>query len=589
MFTNSTAPRHGEVPARDGRRWWPIPVAVVALLALVAGIIFLPRLWPKGGGGSAAGSESAAQECAEPGTWIAVSNDYSNALATVADAYNKDKGACTIGIAPYQDTKTLAELLTDEKKAPKAVIGTEPTTTLSETFDAELSDGGAVAAPAGVVAVPESLVSPLGWKGSPTWSEVTRTLTNAQRWTGHGHAELGSFDVALADVGASSVTRGFALGLAASSLSKSPASVTANDIGNQKAQAALLGLVRQATVVAADQPGLTQKIKQADSSGKLPATVSAALLDEQNVITYNSTNPSEKLRAFYPKESSVTAPLNIRLTPEAGEAKRFAQYLTGDDGQQAIKDAGLRAADGSATEKLTENKDLNAVGGPAETQFTVSGETETALNKAWHRLKHPGRFLVLMDVSGSMAEKVPGTGRTKLQFAQDAAITGMQLVPPDTEIGLWEFSTHLEGDVDFRELVDVGPVKDSMDGKTRLDALVKATQGLTPQHDTGMYDTALNAFRKMKETYTPDEPNVIVLITDGVHDDHHQITREELISVLKAEHDPNKPVRFLTLAFGRNADTESLKMIADATGGTAFNSPNPADIGKVFFQALMNG
>jgi hypothetical protein len=45
-------------------------------------------------------------------------------------------------------------------------------------------------------------------------------------------------------------------------------------------------------------------------------------------------------------------------------------------------------------------------------------------------------------------------------------------------------------------------------------------------------------------------------------------------------------VRIITVAYGANADATSLKMIADATGGLAYVSRDPADILRVFTDAI---
>ena len=111
-----------------------------------------------------------------------------------------------------------------------------------------------------------------------------------------------------------------------------------------------------------------------------------------------------------------------------------------------------------------------------------------------------------MDVSGSMADLVPGTGRSKLQYAQEAAITGMRLVPTAAEIGLWEFSTPLDGRRDYRELVSLGPVAETSGGRTRLDDLVAGVRGLSTVDDTGLYDTALAAFGRCRVTIRRASP-----------------------------------------------------------------------------------
>ena len=45
-------------------------------------------------------------------------------------------------------------------------------------------------------------------------------------------------------------------------------------------------------------------------------------------------------------------------------------------------------------------------------------------------------------------------------------------------------------------------------------------------------------------------------------------------------------MRILCIAYGTEADLDSLGKIATATGGAVYDSPNPAAIGDAFFKAL---
>jgi Ca-activated chloride channel family protein len=297
----------------------------------------------------------------------------------------------------------------------------------------------------------------------------------------------------------------------------------------------------------------------------------------------------------YPRDGAVR--VDISYTLLAGARSRqverdastlFGLQLVGDDGQRAFAAEGFRGADGTVPPALS--ADLPVHGDlPDQLADPPEEALATQLGIGWDKLRHPGRFLVLFDISGSMGDQVSGTGRTKLQFAQQATIAGMQLVPPQAEIGFWEFSTRLKGTTDYRELVPVGPVTASSGGTTHLGSLVASVQGVTPHGDTGLYDTALAGFRTMRRTLTPGQPNVVVLMTDGRNDDAGSIDLPGLLKILHAEQDPQHPVRFLTLGFGADADQAALTAIAAATGGSAHSSPNPADISSVFFKALAAG
>jgi Ca-activated chloride channel family protein len=345
------------------------------------------------------------------------------------------------------------------------------------------------------------------------------------------------------------------------------------------------------TVNAQTQSQVLESLLTADAAGGLLSTVSAAFLDEQSIWAFNTAAPRVRLQAIYPVDGASVADLTYtrvvgsRTDPrEAAVAADFGAFLAGSQGQKAFESMGYRSVGAASSPSLRADLGLR----PARPVAVAlpSAEVRSGLTAAWQRMQNPGRFLVVIDVSGSMKQEVAGTGRTKLEFAQDAAIAGMQLVPPAAEIGLWEFSTALQGGEDYRELVPTGPVGDTIGGQNRLSMLVSGARGLTPRGDTGLYDAALAAFRAMSRSYSPGEPNVVVLLTDGRNDDTNSPGLDSVLATLAAEQDPTRPVRFLTIAYGADADQRALAAIAAATKGSAYNSPNPADIGRVFFRAL---
>ena len=73
-----------------------------------------------------------------------------------------------------------------------------------------------------------------------------------------------------------------------------------------------------------------------------------------------------------------------------------------------------------------------------------------------------------------MKAKVPGTTKNKLQLAQEAAATGSAMMPPNGEIGFWEFSTKIDGKRDYIELVPMRKVSAVTEGRSQLELLQKA-------------------------------------------------------------------------------------------------------------------
>lgn len=75
-------------------------------------------------------------------------------------------------------------------------------------------------------------------------------------------------------------------------------------------------------------------------------------------------------------------------------------------------------------------------------------------------------------------------------------------------------------------------------------------------------------------------------MTDGKNEDPNSISLDTLLSELKQLEDPARPVLVLTIGISDDADTDSLKQIADATGGTSYVAKTSDDIRTVFVDAI---
>jgi Ca-activated chloride channel family protein len=265
-------------------------------------------------------------------------------------------------------------------------------------------------------------------------------------------------------------------------------------------------------------------------------------------------------------------------------ADMFLTYLRGPAGRTALTAAGFRDADGT-------NPRFTAARGvlptpPRTAAVTPTGATLESARNLFRKINQRGTTLAVIDVSGSMGDPVPGTGKTRLQVTVEAGRAALPLFAPDSRLGLWEFSTRLDGAKDYRELVPIGAMADRLDGHTRRDVVNAALGVMRPRADTGLYDTALAAYEQMTRSYTPGRLNEVVLLTDGKNDDPGSITQQALLTKLREEYDPAKPVRLITIAFGTQADTDALRQISAATHARSYESRDPNAILDVFINAL---
>jgi Mg-chelatase subunit ChlD len=202
-------------------------------------------------------------------------------------------------------------------------------------------------------------------------------------------------------------------------------------------------------------------------------------------------------------------------------------------------------------------------------------------------VQNPGRYLLVLDVSGSMKAKVPGTTKTKLQLAQAAATNGTAMMPPNGEIAFWEFSTKVDGKRDFIELVPMRKVSAIVDGHSQLAVLQKALASVKPVDGTALYDTTLAAYAQMVSTYRAGTPNVILIVTDGKNEDPGSPTLAKTLAALKSTSVADRKVPIYTIGYGADADSTALRAISAATGGQYYQALDPRDITKVLFEALL--
>jgi Ca-activated chloride channel homolog len=261
------------------------------------------------------------------------------------------------------------------------------------------------------------------------------------------------------------------------------------------------------------------------------------------------------------------------LADDAGEkatATRLLDALRSEEGQEVLAHRGYRAASAGAAPPVPEPDVVDAV----VEQFAL--------------LHRPSRLLAVFDVSGSMAQPVPGTGMSRLEVTRAATVQGLQALPPDSAAGLWIFTTDLPNGSDHVSLVDVGPLGPRPGGTSGLEEMAGALATVRPDPSggTGLYDTTLAAVRRMRADPDPERVSAVLLLTDGRDDDRDGIGLPALLHALRAEADPAHPVPVFAIAYGPDADLAALGEIAAATGGAAYASQDPAGIGQILLDAV---
>ena len=75
-------------------------------------------------------------------------------------------------------------------------------------------------------------------------------------------------------------------------------------------------------------------------------------------------------------------------------------------------------------------------------------------------------------------------------------------------------------------------------------------------------------------------------MTDGRNEDPESIGQRQLLDELAKLQDKRRPLPVIAIGMGPDVDVDELTRIADATGGRAFTTVDPAGISDIFAQAL---
>jgi hypothetical protein len=304
---------------------------------------------------------------------------------------------------------------------------------------------------------------------------------------------------------------------------------------------------------------------------------------EQSFVKYQEAHPDAQLRAIQPATGTLFLdyPIVVTAKSDTDQATSAAQALAGelltDSASQARDQAGFRDTQLSALTGGRGVGDVNQLTKP------TSEAIDTTLQN-WTRLSLLTHSLAVIDVSGSMGDKVGG--KTRMQLTIEAATGGLTLFPDSASLGLWTFSTKIGSDgADYKELVPIAPLSKRQRGKI-VDQL--KIQHPIANGGTGLYDTAIAAVRAVRQGYDQRAVNSILLFTDGKNDDQGSPTLAQAVSTLRGLQDPGRPVRIIALGMGPDANADELSALAQATGGQAYVARNPGDLKNVFIDALQS-
>jgi hypothetical protein len=441
----------------------------------------------------------------------------------------------------------------------------------------DVTSAGTIAStPIGVAMVPTAAKS-LGWpQKTYGWLELAGAALKDDA------LKLGAADPSRSATGLLALTR----------LSTAAAGVK----GGDTQAAALMKTLSQRT---SDTDGQVVDTLPRDSSGTElgnPKRNRALILSEQAAYAYNSSpDNGGSLDMFYPKDGSPQldypcAMVGELTTDQSRATLRFLNYLRRPAQLRLLQKYGFRTSDENPPAKV-----VTTAGGSRPQPYAqpaVKPAAAVAVQEAlgmWTITVQSARLTTVVDASSSMAETVPGTGRSRMDVTKGSLLQALATFTPEDEIGLWEFSTKLDGAKDYRVLVPTERLGDHKGSGTQRDRLSAAFNGLkpVPHGATGLYDTTLAAYKAAVSSYVKGKFNALVVLTDGVNQDPGSISRDDLVTQLQKLTDPVRPVPLIMIAVGPDADRDEADEIAKPTGGSGQSVSNPSQIQSVILKAIV--
>jgi Ca-activated chloride channel family protein len=340
-----------------------------------------------------------------------------------------------------------------------------------------------------------------------------------------------------------------------------------------------------------DSPSGLQQFVQSTEAPFYRQAVTVA--SEQAVLAYDKANPQAPMDARYPTgaNAALGSPeldypyvLTTSAAARLQAATEFGNYLQTSYARSAIRFSGFRSSDG-LPDVIPASTGLASQ--PLQLASAVSpGEAASSL-QVWERLGLGSRDLTLIDVSPAMNQPAGNGTQTLEQELTQTAARGLALFPDSTHMGLWEIGRSRTAASPYTELVSVGALPADYGVITRRAQLQQITETLTTGNGVlSLNDAILAAYKSMTQTYAPNYANAVLVLTSGVDSAHGDMPLAALLANLRALYNTSRKVEIVVIMFGQQGNFTALQQIASTTGGVAYRISNPAEVGKIFIEAI---
>ncbi|MGH9280399.1 MAG: substrate-binding and VWA domain-containing protein [Acidimicrobiales bacterium] len=556
---------------------------------------------------------------------MATSPEKYDLLADLAKSFNASKEARAGGCAFVRVQRVSSGLATQEladgwpgeaTSGPRPVVWSPAASSWGAVLNERLRAKGqpAMAPPAKpfmvtplVIAMPRPMAESLGWPATPIgYADILKLAQDPSGWGAKGHPEWGPFRLGKTNPNFS--TSGLSATIAQYYAATGKTSgLTAEDLARAEVDAFARAV--ESAVVHYGDTTLTylNNWYRSDARGTALTYTSAVAVEEKSLIDYNRGNPDGILEpgeqprpprvplvAIYPKEGTLfsDSPYYVLDAPwvdakQKEAARKFETYAQQPENQRKVLEFGFRPGNPQVPVSAPIDR-ANGVD-PNQPQNVLGVPDPAVLVRIidlWGQQRKAAKVMLVMDVSGSMGDSADKSGNTKLDLAQQAAANSLSQFKADDIVSLRIFSTEISprAPTDYADIVPFGPIS------SNREVLAQKIRSLIPTKGTPLYTATGDSYTQMRDNYDPDKINAIVLLTDGKNEDPRNDNLDALLATLRSgsEGQASRPIRVFTIAYGKDADLNTLERIAQATNAAAYSAVDPTIIDRVFTSVISN-
>jgi hypothetical protein len=306
----------------------------------------------------------------------------------------------------------------------------------------------------------------------------------------------------------------------------------------------------------------------------------ALVVTEQQMIQFNAgaalggacpatgpATPERALYALYPVDTlSLDNPL-VELewadrSPDQGDGvAAFHRWLVTEPGKRVLNEAGLRPPNWPASDPLSDR--FGAQQGVSYLRVQPSDRVLAEARSTRQAAQRPGRVLLLLDASGSMAESADPAGRSRFELAVRAVDNIAGRMSGRDEFGLWSFQGPVAAP---RSLVPIGREGSAPGGMPHGAAVTAALARVHPGGNTPLYRAILDGVRAVGPA-DASRVSALVVLTDGA-DEGSGVSPAQVLAAARAG-----GVRIFVVAVGEaRCAAQVIRQVTGATAGACYDT-----------------